>query len=252
MQKRTERVTSLIERVNPGKIIELGCGSGLVLEALSEDFPDSIILGLDNDAAQLEKVVAKGLPNVVPVSADITEKIFPDGTFDTVLFVASLHEVYSYRGKRKVKAAFQMARDIMMPSGVLIIQDFLKPPARPVEMNFHGEEIYERFLRFAREFRPRKVKFEETEQGVKLDIADAVEFVSKYRSPDEQDWKKEMDETHFFFTQEEYHKLAQKTGFATMDVKMLPTDETWWAEIREDLELTLEPSCLWVQLVLTK
>jgi len=252
VQERTARLTSLIQHVKPGKIVELGCGSGLILEALSAHFTRSTIVGVDIDESQLEKVIEKNLLNIIPIKADLTEKIFPDGTFDTVLFVASLHEVFSYLGKRKLRAAFQMAHDILMDAGVLIIQDFLKPPTRLVEMAFHNEEALKSFLRFAREYRPRRVKFEETSQGVTLDIADAVEFISKYRSPTEEDWKKEMGETHFFFTEEEYRKMAQKTGFAMKDFKKLPTDETWWVAIREDMELSLEPEHLWTQLVLKK
>jgi len=46
------------------------------------DFPDSIIVGVDKDMGRLEKVVEKRLKNVIPVKADITEKVFPDRTFE--------------------------------------------------------------------------------------------------------------------------------------------------------------------------
>lgn len=252
MQDRTDRFTSLIQHVKPGKIVELGCGSGVVLEALLPHFPNSTIVGVDMDISQLERVIEKDLHNVIPVKADITQKIFPDGTFDTALFVASLHEVFSYQGKKKVRAAFQIAHEMLTDSGVLVVQDFLKPPSRLVKLNFLNEETGKRFLRFAREFRPRKVRYEESEGTVELDIADAIEFISKYRSPDEEDWQEEMHETHFFFTEEEYQEMAQKTGFVIKDFKKLATDESWWVEIREDMELTLEPQYLWAQLVLTK
>jgi SAM-dependent methyltransferase len=242
----------LIQRVKPGKIVELGCGGGMILETLSAHFTDSVIVGVDMDESQLENVIEKNLPNVIPIKGDITHRIFPNGTFDTVLFVASLHEVFSYRGKRKVRTALQMAHDILMDAGVLIIQDFLKPPSRSVDMDFHNEETSEKFLRFAREYRPRRIKFEETERGANLDIADAIEFISKYRSPTEGDWKEEMRETHFFFTEEEYRKLARKARLTIRDLKKLQTDEDWWLPIREDLELRLEPEHLWIQLVLTK
>ena len=252
MPERAPRLASLIQQVKPGKIVELGCGRGMVLEALSSHFTGSTIVGVDIDESQLEKVVDKNLRNVIPIKGDITQRIFPAGTFDSVLFVASLHEVFSYRGRRKVRAAIHVAHDILLDDGVLIIQDFLKPPSRLVEMAFHNEEALKSFFRFAREYRPRRIKFEEANQGVTLDIADAVEFISKYRSPTEEDWKEEMGETHFFFTEEQYRKVAQKTDFAVEDLKKLPTDETWWLPIRDDLELSLEPKHLWAQLVLKK
>ena len=83
-------------------------------------------------------------------------------------------------GREKVEDAFRVAHDVLKNNGVLIIQDFLKPSPKSVELTFKNEETRRRFLRFAGEFRPRKVKFEETRDGVKLDITDANEFISKY------------------------------------------------------------------------
>jgi len=137
-------------------------------------------------------------------------------------------------------------------NGVLIIQDFLKPSSRLVEIALKNEETRRRFLRFASEFHPRKVKFEKTRHGLKLDIADATEFISKYRSPDEEDWKEEMGETHFFFTKEEYQEVAQRTGFIIKNSKKLPKSEKWWVKIREDIEFRFESDYRWIQLVLTK
>jgi len=172
---------------------------------------------------------------------------------NTALFVGILHEVFSYLGKGKVEDAFRVAYNALNDDGVLIIQDFLKPPSRLVEMRFKNEETRRKFLRFAYEFRPRKVKFEETSRDrVKLDIADATEFISKYRSPNEEDWKEEMSETHFFLTEEEYQDVAQRTGFIIKDSMKLPKSENWWVEIREDIEFRFEPEYRWIQLVLVK
>lgn len=57
----------LSKYVKSGKIVEFGCGSGFVLEVLSMDFADSIIVGVDKSMERLEKVVEKGLKNVIPV-----------------------------------------------------------------------------------------------------------------------------------------------------------------------------------------
>ena len=60
--------------------------------------------------------------------------------------------------------------------------------------------------------------------GVKLDIADANEFIGKYYfGYSEERWKRQMSHTHFFFTEEEYGKMAQRTGFIIKDLVKLPT-----------------------------
>jgi SAM-dependent methyltransferase len=245
-------VKCLIPHVKPGKIVEFGCGSGFVLEILSSEFSGSVIIGIDKSMERLETVASKDLGNVIPIQADISENILPRATFDTALFVACLHEVFSYLGKEEVVDAFRIANDILKDDGVLIVQDFLKPSPRLMEIAFKNQEGRGRFLKFANEFRPRKVRFEELRKGVKLDLADAVEFVSKYHSCSEEDWKEEMSETHFFFTQQDYRETARKTGFAITDFMRLPKDKYWRDEVRKDVEFTFEPEYRWIQLVLIK
>lgn len=252
LEQKKAQVKCLIRHVKPGKIVEFGCGSGFVLEMLSSESSDSVIVGIDKSMERLETVASKNLRNVAPVHADFTENIFPRATFDTALFVACLHEVFSYSGKEKVVDAFRIAHGVLKDDGVLIIQDFLKPAAKLVQIAFKDQETKNKFLRFADEFRPREVRFKETEKGVKLDIADAVEFVSKYRSSTEEDWKEEMEETHFFSTEEDYRETARKTGFAITDLMRLPQDQYWCDEVRKDIEFAFEPAFRWIQLVLMK
>ena len=253
--KTKERKTwlrHLSRYVKSGKIIEFGCGSGFVLEVLSSDYPDSIMVGMDKSMERLGELVKKQLKCVIPVKADITKNIFQNSTFDTAIFVGILHEMFSYSGKGKVELALRVAYDVLKDSGILIIQDFLKPSSRSVNLAFKNEETQKRFLRFASEFQPRRITFEERESGVILDIADAVEFISKYRSPSEEDWNEEMRETHFFFTEEAYKEVARKSRFSIENSLYLTKSDERWIEIRRDIVFGFEPEYRWIQLVLTK
>jgi len=252
IEERKGWLQHLSQCVKPGKIIEFGCGSGFVLEVLSDDHPNSVIFGVDKSMERLLELSEKEIKNVIPIKADITQNIFPNSTFDTAIFVVTLHEIFSYTGREKVGAALTMAHSILKDAGVLIIQDFLKPSSRSVSLGFKNEETQKRFLRFVDEFQPRKIAFEKIGSGVILDIADAVEFISKYRSPSEEDWTEEMYETHFFFTEEEYKEIAQKTQFTIKDVVYLARSDKRWAEVRKDMEFKFEPEYRWIQLVLGK
>ena len=83
-------------------------------------------------------------------------------------------------------------------------------------------------------------------------IADAVEFISKYRSPGEEDWKEEMTETHFFFTEENFKKLAQKTNFTITYSKKLARSEERIQQIAKDIECNFTHEYPWIQLELKK
>ena len=74
------------------------------------------------------------------------------------------------------------------------------------------EESHSKFLKFAGEFRPRTVEFKVANSGVTLDIADAADFLTKYYVSPE-NWHEEMGETHYFFTEDEYYKAAERSGF---------------------------------------
>jgi cyclopropane fatty-acyl-phospholipid synthase-like methyltransferase len=252
IEERRGWLKHLSQCLKPGKIIEFGCGSGFVLEVLSDDYPNSVIFGVDKSMERLRELSEKEIKNVIPVKADITQNVFPNRTFDTTIFVGTLHEIFSYMGKEKVGVALTMAHGILNDAGVLIIQDFLKPAPRSVSLAFKNEETHEIFCRFVSEFQPRRITFERKECGVMLDIADAVEFISKYRSPSEEDWNEEMRETHFFFTEEEYKEIAQKTRFTIKDAVYLTRSDKRWDGVRKDMVFEFEPEYHWIQLVVER
>ena len=252
LEERRKWLDHMLEYMRPSKIVEFGCGSGFVLEILSECFPKSTIIGVDKSIERLDMVYDRKLKNVVPMKADFTQKIFPDKTFDTAIFVGSLHEVFSSVGRDKLRDTLAIVRDELKDNGVAIIQDFLKPNKKSVALHFRNEQTKKIFSRFVREFIQSKVVFEEIKGGVKLDCADAVEFISKYRSPTEEDWREEMEETHFFFSEQEYKEMADKAGFAVEHVTKLSKSTAFWSEIEKDIDFQYPDDYLWIQLVLTK
>jgi SAM-dependent methyltransferase len=252
LRERLQRLRQMISHVRPGKIVEYGCGSGFVLEFLASEFPNSLLVGVDKSSERLAAVVARGLPNVIPFKADISHDIFPAWTFSTAVLVGVLHEVFSARGQAGVVDVLKHAGNATDGDGVVLIQDFLSPGVGSVEMSFKSEEARVRFFRFAAEFRPRGIEFETIGHGVRLDIADAVEFVSKYRSETEEDWEHEMGETHFFSTEGGFRNLAGASGFEVEVATRLPASENRLREFSRDIGLGLRDSYAWIQLVLKK
>lgn len=257
LKEKKEQLTWLTCYAKPGKIVEFGCGSGFVIDILSDTFVNTIIVGVDRSMNNLKRVIEKDHKNVIPVQGDITHTLFHRSTFDTALFVDCLHVVFSYQGEEKVHDAIRMAHNILRVRGVLLIHDFLRPPPRLVDIRFKNEQSRNKFLRFAKEFRPRRIAFEETPRGIRLDIADATDFIRKYRSPTEKHWKEEMEETHFFFTEKEYQEAIQQLGFVIENSRTLTSYQKRWhesakGEIVKDIEFTFDIECSLMQLVLKK
>jgi SAM-dependent methyltransferase len=242
----------MVPHVDQGTVVEFGCGSGFVLEFLSERFPQSVFVGADRSSERLETLASRHIPNVIPVRAEITEPVFPRGTFTVALFVGVLHEIYSELGEAKAGDMLKIARDVLREKGTVIVQDFLKPPPIHVDVTFKKRAAYEKFLRFASEFRPRKIDFTDSGMTVGLDISDGVEFLSKYGSPDEEDWAHEMQETHFCFAEGDYRKMAERAGFRVKAEEKLPARAGKIAGLREDMEFDFAMEYAWIQMVLVK
>jgi len=254
LSEKRVRLEPLIARLRPGIIVEFGCGSGFILEMVSEQFPDSIIIGVDQRFDRLRNVAEKGLKNVIPVSGDITGPLFLANTFDSGLFIAVLHEIFSRSGKRGLTQALKLAHDVLKKEGILLIQDFLKPEPEPVELIFRSKAIEARFYRFAREYRPRRINFERIDDGVRIDAADAVEFVCKCHATDEGHWQEEMGETHFFFTEAEYLEVVRRIGFTVVEMRKVQRIKDWRPEVGDELEVrSIHPyPDRWIQLILKK
>lgn len=250
--ERKRWIEEMLDYLRPGKIVEFGCGSGFVLDILSGNFPQSLICGVDRSMDRLGKLNERGLKNALPIWGDVTQSLFPNESFDTALFVGVLHEIYSEKGRRQVSGALKTAQEVLMRGGVLAIQDFLKPNRKKVELILKNHKTRRRFFKFAEEFQPRKIRFSTTATGLRLDIADAVEFISKYRSPNWRDWKEEMRETHFFFTLKDYREALGKAGFSIEVVKRLPRAKTRWRQTREDIGFAHKDEYGWVMIIARK
>lgn len=150
-----------VERFGLGRdVLEVGCGTGLVLERISK-FARSA-KGVDLSPGMLEKAKARGL-DVVEGSA--TDLPFPDQAFDLTCSFKVLPHVPDID-----KALSEMAR-VLRPSGVLLAE-FYNPrsfrglikrlgPALRVASNAKEEDVYTRFdtPERAKELTPKGCRF---------------------------------------------------------------------------------------------
>ncbi|GAG78956.1 unnamed protein product [marine sediment metagenome] len=234
-ESREERLLLLIKRTLPGKIIEFGCGDGNILQILSKNYPESLIVGIDINRERIDNVNKRNLKNVITFLSDVGSDIFPENSFNTSIFIGVLHEIYSYQGREQVTNAIKNAYNVLKKNGRLIISDFLKPKSKQVDLIFKNNKAYSKFSRFANEYKVRKITYKKIGNKIILDTVDAVEFLSKYFSPTEEDWKEEMKEAHFSLTMDDFKNKLEKVGFKIIWIKELPWYEWKLKEFRKDL-----------------
>lgn len=118
----------LRQRLEEGaKLLEIGCGRGMLLTQLAQAFGKSVFVGVDPDAHGIEaakrRIVKGGLSERVSVENIGGEDLQYENEFDMVLMVVSLHEVRPEVRQKVVESAYRALK----PGGQIIILDFPYP-----------------------------------------------------------------------------------------------------------------------------
>ena len=137
----------LVRRSCPpgGRLLEVGCGTGLVLERLASHFDETV--GIDLSPGMLEKASARGLD---VHEASVEALPFEDNSFDAVVSFKVLAHVDRIR-----TAALEMVR-VLKPGGICIAEFYnprsvrgliwaLKSPGRTASGEQHEKDVYYRF-----------------------------------------------------------------------------------------------------------
>lgn len=99
-------------------VLDVGCGTGPVIELLAKKYPEKHFVGLDITPAMIEVARSKGLSNVEFLVGDAENLPFGDESFDAVLCSNSFHH-YPNPG-----AFLREAHRVLRPGGKLILRDY--------------------------------------------------------------------------------------------------------------------------------
>jgi SAM-dependent methyltransferase len=228
----------LLRFVRPGVIADLGCGAGAVLELLRKQFPKSHIMGADTSEEMVRRCRDR-FPGLEVRRHDITARLFDDKTVDTVILCSVLHEVYSYSqyDLAPVRQALRVSAEALKPGGRLIFRDGLRPAREDnVYMSFLSPAVKEKFLRFAWEFGPGPVTWEERDGNVRLSRRDAMEFLSKYIY--DANWKYEVMEVFGVFSLKGWVEVVERFGLRVIHRESYLID--WLRVNRYEKDVRLE------------
>ena len=99
-------------------VLDVGCGTGAVLELLHGEYPEKHLTGLDLTPRMIEAACAKRLENVCFVVGDAEALPFESQSFGAVLCSNSFHH-YPHPEK-----FFSEAARVLRPGGRLILRDY--------------------------------------------------------------------------------------------------------------------------------
>lgn len=214
----------IMEHVKEGVVMDIGTGSGVMLDILTEKLTKSIVIGTDASESVIKelrniKQREKKKWEVTKSDALNLKDKFGTSFADTIIFSSVLHELFSYieyEGKKfnmdTIIQVLQQAFDVLIPGGRLIIRDGIMTDSKENRIiTFKTEEDREIFNRYVSDFKGRKIKYEALEPlVVKLDVNDAMEFLYTFTWGPEA-YTHEVQEQFGYFTPLEYKKIINES-----------------------------------------
>lgn len=203
------------------KILDVGCGSGILMQAIKAVNPDAKIVGIDINQSAVDTCVEQGLD---VRNATLSDLVKSGETFDCVIFSSVLHEFSSYDEKapfteKPIEDAIADASKITDKGGFIIIRDGIRVAENGrvelVKINFKNPEDAIWIERFKKEF-PDYHESVQLEPGV-LSKENAKEFLYTFTWGDKS-WPREVQERFGIMTIENWEAMARRNGF---DVKNL-------------------------------
>ena len=109
----------------PGaEILDLGCGTGLELDAYFPRNPTAAVTGIDLSEALTDELLKKHADkNVAVILASYFDEPFGTSVFDAAVSVMSLHH---FEKERKIPL-YKKLKDALRPGGFFILTDYFAP-----------------------------------------------------------------------------------------------------------------------------
>ena len=115
-----EQTLKRVELHGQERLLDIGCGTGVLLAAIERRCPDAILAGVDPTQEMLE-IADRRLPRKVRTEQSWAEKLpFEDGAFDVVVSCNMFHYI------RQPEVALNEMVRVLKPAGRLVLTDWCR------------------------------------------------------------------------------------------------------------------------------
>jgi ubiquinone/menaquinone biosynthesis C-methylase UbiE len=131
-----------IAAVDPGVVVDVGCGTGTLTIAIGERLPDARVVGVDGDPKILDLArVKEGSDRIEWVEGLADNLPFDDGEVDVLVVTLVFHHLPL--GIKK--AALAEARRVLRPGGRLVVGDWGRPQDPLMSLAFYALQSLDGF-----------------------------------------------------------------------------------------------------------
>lgn len=206
-------------------ILDVGPGSGIVMDMIEEVFPEKKVSGVDISTNVIETLTRKKQTenrhwSVIQGDALHLSDTFEANSLDTIIYSSIFHEFFSYipfNGKKfnheTIAAALESGFHVLKKGGRLIIRDGImsEPTSAKRIIQFKNPTEGMAFLnRYAQDFKGRTIQFEVlSADSVLMPINDAMEFLYTF-TWGEASYVHEVNEQFGYFTPKEYQEMITR------------------------------------------
>ena len=207
-------------------ILDVGCGSGVLLSAIEEENKEAKLTGIDLNINAINNL--KNINN----NWDLYHLDFmklKDKKYDTIIFSSILHEISSYNEKeslrftdKPIKDAIVKSNELLEDNGILIIRDGLLTSKKEIDnklvVSFTNAEDSRWLYKFKEDFRgfdklninKEIIKVDEN----KFEVRECFlkEFLCTY-TWGEESYSREINERFGILSKEEWISIVEESGY---------------------------------------
>jgi len=218
---REERFSTIMAYINSSvsAILDVGCGIGALSTRLAERFPLALIVGIDRSKYLLSQLQRKR--NVLTVLGDVFYLPLRNSSFELIVAVQVIHEIFQLKGAQNLTKAFQNVYSLLKKNGEFIIFDHVNPGDTQISLKL-PEKLIEKLHEFQLKFKLRKITYNDLSKGrIKISMRDFYDFVTKIWALNSELEEEEMSEAHTPFTCQELVNAVHETGFKVTHTRSL-------------------------------
>ena len=236
-------------RRRPFRILEIGCGEGLLLNDIQKVNPNAECYGIELSENAVKEGKRK-YPNIHFINQDLHVYFqSPEfERFDIVLSCNVMHELYTQKRREEgvhiaedyVVTLFEKMRDCLNPVGLFVLVDGVLPDdAKDGTVTFvlteDGARKYE-IIRNSYTFLNEPLPKASAGQPVTVSSIDFEKFIAKSLFAETPDWEIERKESYQYFTRRRLEEIFRTLGFMIMREELQIEQWELWQKLVKILD----------------